>query len=178
MNQWQMNSSEELGVFPMAAVLGGHISNSFSQPTINFKASLEYPYNNRPQKQLKTNTWGPCKMHPFPALQQVDSSNVFSTVNSNLTNQNFIMKPKEEETVSSKNMGNQRSGITSSQASFGNQNNAVKASSQGGKKVTSSNRLPQTHDHIMAERKRREKLSERFIALSALVPGLKKVQHS
>lgn len=30
-------------------------------------------------------------------------------------------------------------------------------------------------DHIMAERKRREKLSQRFIALSAIVPGLKKV---
>ncbi|KAI7755245.1 hypothetical protein M8C21_017004 [Ambrosia artemisiifolia] len=30
-------------------------------------------------------------------------------------------------------------------------------------------------DHILAERKRREKLSQRFIALSALVPGLKKM---
>ncbi|MED6145566.1 hypothetical protein PIB30_026425 [Stylosanthes scabra] len=33
----------------------------------------------------------------------------------------------------------------------------------------------QPHDHIIAERKRREKLSQRFIALSALVPGLKKM---
>ncbi|KAH7442752.1 hypothetical protein KP509_03G102500 [Ceratopteris richardii] len=32
-----------------------------------------------------------------------------------------------------------------------------------------------SHDHIMAERKRREKLSQRFIALSAIVPGLKKM---
>lgn len=30
-------------------------------------------------------------------------------------------------------------------------------------------------DHILAERKRREKLSQRFIALSAVVPGLKKM---
>ncbi|KAJ7554141.1 hypothetical protein O6H91_06G127500 [Diphasiastrum complanatum] len=30
-------------------------------------------------------------------------------------------------------------------------------------------------DHIMAERKRREKLSQRFIALSAIIPGLKKM---
>ncbi|KAL6545853.1 hypothetical protein OROGR_009727 [Orobanche gracilis] len=36
-----------------------------------------------------------------------------------------------------------------------------------------SNRVAQ--DHILAERKRREKLSQRFIALSALVPGLKKM---
>lgn len=33
------------------------------------------------------------------------------------------------------------------------------------------------NDHIMAERKRREKLSQRFIALSAIVPGLKKVPY-
>jgi hypothetical protein len=31
-------------------------------------------------------------------------------------------------------------------------------------------------DHIMAERKRREKLTQSFIALAALVPNLKKVQ--
>lgn len=30
-------------------------------------------------------------------------------------------------------------------------------------------------DHIIAERKRREKLSQRFVALSAILPGLKKV---
>ncbi|XP_019088995.1 PREDICTED: transcription factor bHLH25-like [Camelina sativa] len=30
-------------------------------------------------------------------------------------------------------------------------------------------------DHIIAERKRREKLTQRFVALSALVPGLKKM---
>lgn len=34
----------------------------------------------------------------------------------------------------------------------------------------------QNQDHILAERKRREKLSQRFIALSKIVPGLKKVR--
>ncbi|KAK7251869.1 hypothetical protein RIF29_35448 [Crotalaria pallida] len=32
-----------------------------------------------------------------------------------------------------------------------------------------------THDHIIAERKRREKLSHSFIALAGLIPGLKKM---
>ncbi|XP_061366059.1 transcription factor bHLH18-like [Gastrolobium bilobum] len=32
-----------------------------------------------------------------------------------------------------------------------------------------------THDHIIAERKRREKISQLFIALSALIPGLQKM---
>ncbi|MBA0631125.1 hypothetical protein Godav_003150 [Gossypium davidsonii] len=36
-------------------------------------------------------------------------------------------------------------------------------------------RISGTKDHTMAERKRREKLNQMFIALSALVPGLKKV---
>ncbi|XP_010548842.1 PREDICTED: transcription factor bHLH25-like [Tarenaya hassleriana] len=34
--------------------------------------------------------------------------------------------------------------------------------------------ISQAKDHIIAERRRREKLSQRFIALSTLVPGLKK----
>lgn len=33
-------------------------------------------------------------------------------------------------------------------------------------------------DHVIAERKRREKLSQKFIALSAIVPGLKKMDKS
>ncbi|GFP78854.1 transcription factor bhlh25 [Phtheirospermum japonicum] len=33
----------------------------------------------------------------------------------------------------------------------------------------------QTYDHIVAERKRREQLSQRFVALSTIVPGLKKM---
>lgn len=33
----------------------------------------------------------------------------------------------------------------------------------------------QAHEHVLAERKRREKLAERFISLSSLLPGVKKV---
>ncbi|XP_057425705.1 transcription factor bHLH18-like [Lotus japonicus] len=41
---------------------------------------------------------------------------------------------------------------------------------------SSSARSPhQAQDHIVAERKRREKISQQFIALSALIPGLKKI---
>ncbi|KAL3844948.1 hypothetical protein ACJIZ3_002351 [Penstemon smallii] len=43
-------------------------------------------------------------------------------------------------------------------------------------KKTSRVRPPsQTYDHIIAERKRREQLSQRFVALSSIVPGLKKM---
>lgn len=33
-------------------------------------------------------------------------------------------------------------------------------------------------DHIMSERKRRQEMAERFVALSAIIPGLKKVSAS
>ncbi|KAK6151096.1 hypothetical protein DH2020_016028 [Rehmannia glutinosa] len=44
------------------------------------------------------------------------------------------------------------------------------------KKATGARVRPpsQTYDHIIAERKRREQLSQRFVALSTIVPGLKK----
>jgi hypothetical protein len=48
----------------------------------------------------------------------------------------------------------------------------AKASNQSGKKSRSGS---QCLDHIMAERKRRLELSQKFIALSATIPGLKKV---
>ncbi|XP_027346371.1 transcription factor bHLH18-like [Abrus precatorius] len=47
---------------------------------------------------------------------------------------------------------------------------------QENKAATATTRNPtQAQDHVIAERKRREKLSQRFIALSAIVPGLKKM---
>jgi len=46
-------------------------------------------------------------------------------------------------------------------------------------KVAAINRNPmQARDHVIAERKRREKLSQRFIALSSILPGLKKVLYN
>ncbi|KAL5704407.1 hypothetical protein ACHQM5_022843 [Ranunculus cassubicifolius] len=60
------------------------------------------------------------------------------------------------------------------QESYVDQKHASK--SGRGRKRTSegSARSPCTQDHVIAERKRREKLSQQFIALSAMVPGLKK----
>ena len=61
------------------------------------------------------------------------------------------------------------------QASFVNHDEPAKGG-QAPKKASTNTRPPsQTYDHIMAERKRREQLSQRFVALSAIVPGLKKV---
>lgn len=50
-------------------------------------------------------------------------------------------------------------------------------SGQGSKRANMAARTTSHNpEHVVAERKRREKLSQRFIALSAVVPGLKKVR--
>ncbi|KAH7852708.1 hypothetical protein Vadar_028205 [Vaccinium darrowii] len=68
--------------------------------------------------------------------------------------------------------------LLSHQGSFVLNNKEGNKSSQGAKKSGNSNprRASQTYDHIIAERKRREQLSQLFVALSAIVPGLKKVR--
>ncbi|CAA0817236.1 Transcription factor bHLH25 [Striga hermonthica] len=53
---------------------------------------------------------------------------------------------------------------------------AIKA--QPAKKKARIRPPSQTYDHIIAERRRREQLSQLFVALSALVPGLKKMDKS
>ncbi|XP_050205362.1 transcription factor bHLH19 [Mercurialis annua] len=53
-----------------------------------------------------------------------------------------------------------------------NYNNNFK---QGTHKKGAAVTIRDAQDHVMAERKRREKLSQRFIALSAVIPGLKKM---
>ncbi|KAJ7968362.1 transcription factor bHLH25-like [Quillaja saponaria] len=111
---------------------------------------------------------------PNKSDQTFESSpNVFSFVNSNYINQMDIVKPKEEADSPNRN-NTMPSDILMSQGSFGNQNYVFKTC-QGAKRISTSAKLSQTQDHIIAERKRREKLSQRFIALSAIVPGLKKM---
>ncbi|KAH7440923.1 hypothetical protein KP509_03G016300 [Ceratopteris richardii] len=58
----------------------------------------------------------------------------------------------------------------------GGQRAGIPLANKDGIGMNASNVLQKPgNDHIMAERKRREKLSQRFIALSAIVPGLKKM---
>jgi len=45
----------------------------------------------------------------------------------------------------------------------------------GAKGAGSMSTTPYAQDHIIAERKRREKINQRFIELSTVIPGLKKV---
>ncbi|KAL6629487.1 hypothetical protein ACP70R_029252 [Stipagrostis hirtigluma subsp. patula] len=46
---------------------------------------------------------------------------------------------------------------------------------RAGVKIAGSMPAPYAQDHVMAERKRREKINQRFIELSTVIPGLKKM---
>nr|GMC57595.1 transcription factor bHLH25-like [Ipomoea batatas] len=59
---------------------------------------------------------------------------------------------------------------TSSSSTLLHHNNLVSGVNKGGDRE----RTPLSQDHILAERKRREKLNQKFIALSAILPALKK----
>ncbi|CAA0807414.1 Transcription factor bHLH25 [Striga hermonthica] len=116
---------------------------------------LDFDYSNvRPSKQLKI-----AKDDRFSCSPPSDSVNL---VNSGL------VKPKEETWYNSSG-GALNFSSPESVISTGSQNHVLKRASTG----ANGSRLPQ--DHIMAERKRREKLSQRFITLATLVPGLKKM---
>ncbi|KAH9655329.1 BHLH domain-containing protein [Citrus sinensis] len=156
MNQWHMmNSIDEFNLLPLAAAFGENLQQSYTHPSFNNNTGID-----RPQKQLKTSTWNSSETGFNP--------NNVSSIN---MNQMGILKPKQETGAG------YPSDILPSQVSFGNNQNYVFKASQGAKRISpgAGNRLSNTQDHIIAERKRREKLSQRFIALSAIVPGLKKM---
>lgn len=180
MNQWQMNYLDELSMLPLATSLGENLH--LHHPSFNLKASLENSYigMERPMKHHKVNGWNSGENINHLSNSQVLASaspNIFSLMSSNYTNQMGLVKPKEEA-VHLKSINTVvPSDALVSQGCFTNQNYVLKAN-QGAKRISTNTKLSQTKDHILAERKRREKLSQRFIALSAIVPGLKKVQLS
>lgn len=180
-NQWRMNSLDELSMLPLAAALGENLQHTHPHLCSNFnlKASMDGSHIgsgiDRPLKHHKTNGWNSSKTDHISNPLVAYSPNLLSFVSSNYTNQMGFVKPKEEAECL-KSINNPSSDALTSQGSYDNQNSEKKIS-QGTKRLNPSTRLSQTQDHIMAERKRREKLSQRFIALSAIVPGLKKVQN-
>lgn len=123
----------------------------------------------RPSKTLKTNP----SNTGYPSSQKKDSSfpYILSFNNENPEPEPILnidssstLKPKAKSL-------NHGKSLTSNKGSLENQKKETKR-----KKNDSFTRSSQhNQDHVLAERKRREKLSQQFIALSALIPGLKKM---
>ncbi|OMO75327.1 hypothetical protein CCACVL1_16217 [Corchorus capsularis] len=147
---WNMNSFDELSnIVPLAAAaFGENLHNSFPNTAID-----------RPFKHLKTDISDISNLHQLQPVACSPNNFCFP-----MDNPIGIVKPKEEEAAAA---------CSKSQ----HYNYMRKASCHETKRVvgTCNNNSQTTQDHIMAERKRREKLSQRFIALSAIVPGLKKM---
>ncbi|KAJ9552129.1 hypothetical protein OSB04_016174 [Centaurea solstitialis] len=130
----------------------------------HYKPAMEP--SSRPAKQLKTNSW----------------NSSISTDHSlmNVSGGGALVNPKEEMTVSSKISSHgcfPCDRLSPSHLQFQQKNSGFNKGYDGGVNggKSTSPRISPAQDHILAERKRREKLSQRFIALSALVPGLKKM---
>ncbi|KAJ8769002.1 hypothetical protein K2173_023997 [Erythroxylum novogranatense] len=174
-NQWHMNSFDDLSLPPLAAVFGENMHQYLlSHPTFNIKTSMDSSTTNlRPTKQLKPNGFNTCKTNILSSPESAFSPNFLNFTDSSHSNGIGVVKPKEE-TVWFKNIDTSPSDILTSQGSFMNQNYVFKAS-QEARRISTNTKLSQSQDHIIAERNRREKLSQRFIALSAIVPGLKKM---
>ncbi|KAL0422481.1 UNVERIFIED_CONTAM: Transcription factor [Sesamum latifolium] len=184
--QWSVDPLDELSSVSFASAFGGDFHHSYTSQQapaaqLGFKRAPEPSQagENKPLKQLKTTTaaWNSCK--PETMCSSPPPSSTVNLVNSGFNNSTItssvvgMVKPKEETWSSSSTITFPSESIVS-QASFGNQNYVLKPC-QGAKRISTATRLAQAQDHILAERKRREKLSQRFIALSTLVPGLKKM---
>ncbi|KVI10881.1 transcription factor bHLH18-like [Cynara cardunculus var. scolymus] len=166
-SQWPFNSFDDqlTSMATDAAAFGENTHYLYAHaPVFDHHKPVMEP-SPRPTKQLKTSSWNSC------------ISSDQSIMNQNL----HYVKPKEEGTVSSKTtIGFNCDTFPSSHLQFNNQNHhgGGGGGSGGGAKMIATSTTPRVttpQDHILAERKRREKLSQRFIALSALVPGLKKM---
>lgn len=134
----------------------------------------------RPAKQLKTSSWNSCTTdHMTSKAASSSSSQLISFENSNsppATTQKFYgldctVKTKTEAVGCERNLN------FPTFISHEMQNCSPKHGQVAPKRGGAMTRTPlNAQDHVIAERKRREKLSQRFIALSAVVPGLKKVR--
>ncbi|KAK6156694.1 hypothetical protein DH2020_010942 [Rehmannia glutinosa] len=173
LQQWpSVNSFDDLSSVSMASSFSDDFQsnyNSQARHVLDFQKPGESSQidENRPLKQIKITNWNINSCKPenmsFDSPPPINSSTVGINVN-----------PKEEvawynnSSTSLTNFSPESINVSNGNQNYGAKRSIISTNS-------SSTRLTSSQDHIIAERKRREKLSQRFIALSALVPGLKRV---
>ncbi|KAK1587308.1 hypothetical protein Q3G72_011636 [Acer saccharum] len=138
---------------PLDDSLDGLNFQSFSSESTKKRSSSNIEASHigieRPEKQLKTNSWNSCTTEhstPKKSPSSTSQSQIISFENS----ASFPAIPQSS---------------FPSPGSYDPQETMKRAT-----------RSPlQAQDHVIAERKRREKISQCFVALSVLLPGLKKM---
>ncbi|KAM7262622.1 hypothetical protein ACFE04_000305 [Oxalis oulophora] len=199
MHQCHMNSLEEFTPQNMMSGFSFQQQSSFPNSTNfsnssmenNSQTSLDH-HQSRPTKLIKTNSWNSSSIIDASSSPKSSSQNSqFLSFENSKTNSNQFygnidcyVQPKDE-TVSSGSIWQLPASMVSQPVApvgydYSAKNNNHNQLNTNNKRPNNyNNTLTRTpshaHDHILAERKRREKLSQRFIALSAIVPGLKKM---
>jgi hypothetical protein len=168
-HQWQSDASLEQYTEQQIAV-------AFGQGELEAAALMhqqEQQYEHRPCKAAKLNTtsWDSCITEQgspadssSPTILSFGGSNAFAkTAPQPPTAAYYGVKPKQEVDAAA------------AVAPFHKRSYDAMVAAEPARAAPMTRPAAQNQDHILAERKRREKLSERFIALSKIVPGLKKM---
>lgn len=150
--------------------------NSNSNNVFSMGSSYENAsFDERHGKMLKSNSSSSIISHHVANNNASSSSAPPSSSTFILSFEKSIMEPSHHHHHHRPNNDHgscPRDALCSSLLSSKNDHLSTPKAKQGAKKYRSSSEI---QDHIMAERKRRQELTERFIALSATIPGLKKV---
>lgn len=166
-NQWEMRTFTEFNS-QVAPDLAGRFQQSLSPEGYNSHPSFHLAGSatgmhcaERPKNIQKINCWNSYTTEHNSALVPGGSSPTsFLFCNHNPTNREGVIgdvKRKDDGELL---------------VSHGSERNYETVTQQGSKAASMG--LPHSQYHIIAERKRREKLSQRFIELSTVIPGLKK----
>ncbi|CAK8539584.1 unnamed protein product [Lathyrus sativus] len=145
--------SQDHNILQQSLSSGSHCSHTTSSTMSNSSGDVVNSFE-RPTKTLKTNS------------------------PSNIGSHSYVLcfnnpEPEQEQELEPKGKILNYGKCLTSQGLSENQKKETKRSIVESKKSDSVAKHAQ--DHIIAERKRREKLSQQFIALSALIPDLKKM---
>ncbi|CAM8947048.1 unnamed protein product [Rhodiola kirilowii] len=200
-NQWTVNSYEgHVGatIMPMAEEAGFPYDDHYylhHQQQLPIKATTTTvdDFHNRPEKHLKANSSyesaciiprpeEPC--NNFSASGSTVAASIFYPANP--TGGMAVIKPKQDiNDYAGRHIGAPKFTVLDGlpYPVWNNDDQITYDMEDSGtgekRKVISemsaaTTRSSAAQDHVIAERNRREKLSQRFIALSAVVPGLKK----
>uniref|UniRef100_A0A7N0T2A3 BHLH domain-containing protein n=1 Tax=Kalanchoe fedtschenkoi TaxID=63787 RepID=A0A7N0T2A3_KALFE len=172
-----VNSQADVsGEIPMEAAFDDlQHSNSlyaYQLPTVE-TAMNDFQINNNPTEQFTTNIRGSYDISTTSYSDAADAAiYLYSSVNPT-----GVAWPEQENHCYNNNCPSQ---FTNGDYPVWNENYASTPGREVKGKATNAigattSRSSEVQDHIMAERNRREKLNQRFIALSSVVPGLKKM---
>uniref|UniRef100_A0A7N0T255 BHLH domain-containing protein n=1 Tax=Kalanchoe fedtschenkoi TaxID=63787 RepID=A0A7N0T255_KALFE len=174
-SQWMVNSHADLsGPIPMEAAFPDALQHSnllfdYPLPPI-FGTTMNDFQSNNPVEHLATDTW-----RSLDVSNSDSAADAVSFLNSAWPNPTGVAWPKREYHC----YDSQVQQFPNNEYTIWNENYGSKAGPEAKSKaihnISAATRSSEAADHIKAERKRREKLNQRFIALSAVIPGLTKM---